>query len=83
MPQIVSFIIALAIVLLIAKFIFKSAKVIVGFLVNAIIGFVILWVLNHFGLGMPITWVTTAVVGFFGVPGLIVLLILKFAFGIL
>ena len=83
MSSIISFIVALAIVLLIGKLLFKSTSAVIGFLINAVVGFVILWVLNLFGLGMPITWLTTAVVGFFGVPGLIVLLILKFIFHIL
>ena len=83
MSSILGFLIALVVVLLVAKLLFKSTKAIVGFLVNAVVGFVVLWVLNLLGLGMTINWLTAAIVGFFGVPGLIVLLILKFAFHIL
>ena len=76
--SILGFIVALIVVLLVAKFIFKSAKLIVTFLINAIIGFIVLWVLNKLGLGMPINLITSAVVGFFGIPGIIILALLKF-----
>ena len=83
MDSILGFIVALLIVLLVAKLIFKSTKAIIGFLINAVIGFVILWVLNLFGLGITINWITAAIVGFFGVPGLIVVLLLQFVFGVI
>ena len=78
MSSYLGFIVALIVVLLIGKLIFKSAKVIVGFLINALVGFVILWVLNHFGVGIPINFLTSVITGFFGIPGIIILLILKF-----
>jgi len=78
----IAFIIALAIVLLVAKLVFKSSTTIIGFLINAIVGAVILWVLNLVGLGIPISWLTAAIVGFLGVPGVIIVVILKYVFKI-
>ena len=80
MSPIVSFIVALVIVLLLAKLLFKTTKAIVGFLVNAVIGYIILYVLNWFGLGITLNWVTAAIVGFFGIPGIIIVLLLQFVF---
>ena len=79
MSPLVSTVVAVILVLLIAKILFKSTKAIVGFLINTVIGFVILWVLNTlFHVGIVVNWVTAAIVGLFGVPGLIVVLILQF-----
>ena len=83
MASYAGFLVALILVLLIGKLVFKSVKVVVGFLINAIIGFVILWILNHFNVGIPINLLTSVVVGFFGIPGIILLLVLKFVFHIL
>ena len=83
MDSVLGFVIALVVVLLIAKLLFKTTKAIIGFLVNAVVGYVILMILNFFNLGIPVTWVTTAIVGFLGVPGIILVLLLKFVFGVL
>ena len=80
--SIVSFLIALFVIVLFFKLLHKSTKVIVGFSINALVGAVILWVLNIFGLGIAITWLSAAIVGIFGIPGVIVLLVLKFVFKI-
>ncbi len=83
MDSVLGFIIALVVVLLIVKLIFKSTKAIVGFLINALIGYVILNVLNFFGLGVTINWITSLIVGFFGIPGVIVVLLLQFVFHVI
>ena len=83
MSSYLGFIVALIVVLLLGKLVFKSIKVVVGFLINALIGFVILWILNHFGVGIPINLLTSAVVGFFGIPGILVLLVLKLIFHVI
>lgn len=83
MSPIISTVVAVVLVLLVAKLIFKSTKAIVGFLVNTVVGFVILWVLNLLGLGIPLNWITAAIVGFLGVPGIIIVLILHAVFHVL
>ena len=42
---------------------------------NSIVGAVILWVINLFGVGIEITFVKALIVGIFGIPGVIVVLI--------
>lgn len=81
MGTIISFVVTLAVVLLIAKFVFKvGGKAIIGFLVNALVGAIVIWVLNLFGLGLPLTWLTSVLVGCFGIFGVIIVVVLKFVF---
>ena len=53
-------------------------KLIIKFLVNALIGGVVLYVLNLFGVGIVINWITALIVGFLGIPGVIIVAILQF-----
>lgn len=78
--SIIAFVISVAILVLIVKLVFKGTTSIIGFLINAAVGAVILWVLDIVGLGVPITWLTAAIVGFLGVPGVIIVLVLKYIF---
>ena len=81
--SIVSFLVVIAIVLLILKLIGKSVKTLIGVLVNAVIGFVILFVLSLIGVPVSINWISSLIVGFLGVPGLIIVLVLQLVFHIL
>ena len=78
--SIIAFVISVAILVLIVKLVFKGTTSIIGFLINAAVGAVILWVLDIVGLGVPITWLTAAIVGFLGVPVVIIVLVLKYIF---
>lgn len=71
-------VIAIAIILLIAKFILHiGLKGIIGLLVNSLIGFAILWLIGLTGLiVIPITIITCLVTGILGLPGIILLIIL-------
>ena len=80
MEQIVVFVIIAVAVALVLKFLGKSMKVIVTVLLNALIGGAIIWILNIFGLGIAFNWLNAILVGFLGVPGVIIVLILKFVF---
>ena len=42
---------------------------------NSIVGAVILWVINLFCVGIEITFLKALIVGIFGIPGVIVVLI--------
>ena len=81
--SIVSLIICAAIVIFLAKVVFKGTKSVIGFLINIAAGALALWVLDLIGLGVNITWFTAGIVGFLGVPGVIVVLILTYVFPIL
>ena len=59
------------------RFIFKMA-------LNALLGFVVLFIFNFFGdfvgLNIPITLVSALITGFFGVPGVLFLVLLQILF---
>ena len=81
LQSIVIFVVILALILLVLKLIGKSTKMIIGFLVNALIGFIVLTILSLIpGLGITAGWISSVIVGVLGVPGLIIVLILQLVF---
>ncbi len=55
-----------------------SFKIIWKLLVNALIGGLVLFVLNFIpGVNMPINWLTTILTGLFGVPAVLVIFIVS------
>ena len=74
----VSFIVAVLVLFLILKILSLPMKIIIRFLINAAVGGIVIFVLDLFGVGIEITWITAAVVGLLGVPGVIIALILQF-----
>ncbi len=66
-------------VILALKFLFHlDLKKVIGLIINAVIGMIALWLINWTGLvSIPINIITCLVVGIFGVPGTIVLIILS------
>ncbi len=83
MPETVQYIlIALAafIALIVVLKLFKvSFKTIVKVAVNAAVGIALIFLLNLIpNVAIPVNWWTALISGFFGVPGVIVLLILNF-----
>ncbi len=81
MEEYIVIILAAIIVIFLAKFLGASAKLLIKIIVNIVVGFVILFVVNTF-LGeyvtIPQNVITSLVVGVFGVPGVILLLILSY-----
>ena len=75
--SIVVFVIVLAMVLLALKLIGKSVKILWGILVNALAGFIVLFILRFVGLGVEINPISSILVGLLGIPGLIIVLIMQ------
>ena len=65
-------------VILAAKFLLHlNLKKVIGLIINAVVGMLVLWLINWTGLvSIPINIITCLVVGIFGVPGTIVLIVL-------
>jgi len=86
MSQLVSFVISVAILVVILKIISLPIKIIIRLLANSILGLALIWVLG--GLGVitltiaALSWISLAIIGFFGIPGAILVIILSI-FGIL
>lgn len=60
----------------------KPLKWIFKLLLNALIGYVALMLLNYFGgnfgISLPVNWFNAIVVGVLGLPGVILLLLMKY-----
>ena len=80
-----TFIAVLVVIYLVFKIFKLSIKLFVKFLINALIGAALLVIFNfvfYDKLGIesfkiPINWITAAVTGVLGVPGVIILLVLR------
>lgn len=72
------FVIGVLVLFIILKILSMPMKLIIKFLINALIGGVVLYVLNLFGVGIVINWITALIVGFLGIPGVIIVAILQF-----
>lgn len=77
LSNLVWIVVAMVILFVVLKLLKKSTKVIMSLLVNALVGAVVLWVLS---LVLPnifqVTVVSSLIVGFLGVPGLILVAII-------
>ena len=81
-PQILTFIIVLAVIFIIFKIF--NLSIFFKLLINALIGAALLFVFNFVFAGLlnlsffyiNITWLTALITGIFGVPGVVVLLII-------
>lgn len=72
------FIIGIGILFIILKILSMPMKIIIKFLINAVVGGVVIYVLNLIGVGLVLNWITALIVGFLGVPGVIIVAILQF-----
>lgn len=75
---IAEFVIVVALLILVLKIISLPFKIIIRFVINSIIGGIILFILSYFGFGLPVTWWTVVLTGLFGIPGLVISVILAF-----
>ncbi len=69
--------VAVAIVLLciLSKLISLPFRILWKLITNSIVGAIILWGINLFGVGIEITFLKALVAGVFGIPGVILVLI--------
>ena len=76
------YLIAVVILFVILKLISLPMRLILKLLINAIMGGVVLFAINligaQFGFALDINWLTALVVGFLGLPGVIIVVILHF-----
>ncbi len=85
LPSVAVFIIAVIVLYVVLKILSVPLKLLKSLVVNAIAGGIILFLVNYVGaalglssLHIDINIVTALVTGIFGIPGVILLLILKF-----
>lgn len=77
-------IIAVFFIWLIIKVFATSIKWAFKLLINAILGFVMLFIFNFLGgfigLSISVSWLSAIIAGIFGIPGIIILLIIEIFF---
>ena len=77
--EILAFLGAMIVLFIILKIISLPIKLIIKLLINALIGGIVLFLINLTGLiALDITWITALIVGFLGIPGVIIVIILHF-----
>ncbi len=73
-----SIIIIAILILVVVYIVFKLGKLLLGLLVNSILGLVIFAIVDYFfNLGIPIAWVTMIPTALFGLPAIATLIILR------
>ncbi len=78
--SIVSFIIAIGVLVLVLKLISLPFKIIIKFIINSIIGGIFLAVLSMIGIGITINGLMVVLTGLFGIPGMIIAIIISAIF---
>lgn len=66
-----SFIIAIALLIIVLKILTLPLKIIMKFVFNSILGGIVLYICAFFGIFVNIEWWTVVLTGLFGVPGLV------------
>ena len=77
---IIGFIIAIGVLVLVLKLISLPFKIIIKFIINSIIGGIFLAVLSMLGIGITITGLMVVLTGLFGIPGMIIAIIISAIF---
>lgn len=75
---------AIGVIYIVGSLLVLPIKIVMRLIVNGIIGAIVLFLLNVFGsffnIGIAINPVTALIAGFLGVPGIILLYILRYIF---
>ena len=76
-----SFLVALIVLYIVLNIIAAPVKIIIKLMINAFVGGVVLFLINlvgaGFGFALNITWLTSLIVGIFGVPGVVLVILLQ------
>lgn len=82
MENILALIVPVLIAIFVIKLLLSQVKLIWKLAVNSLSGFICLWLLNLAsgltGIVFEINFITTLVVGFLGIPGILLLLVFQF-----
>ena len=77
LSKLVWIVVAMVILFVVLKVLKKSTKTIISLLINALVGAIVLWVLNGFFPEVfQVDVISALIVGFLGIPGLILVAII-------
>lgn len=73
-----SFIVGIIMLFILLRVLSLPFRIVWKLITNSIVGALMLWVVNLFGLGIEITFFKALIAGFFGVPGVLVVVLAHF-----
>ena len=73
-----SFIVGIIVLFILLRVLSLPFRIVWKLITNSIVGALMLWVVNLFGLGIEITFFKALIAGFFGVPGVLVVVLALF-----
>lgn len=73
-----SFIVGIIVLFILLRVLSLPFRIVWKLITNSIVGALMLWVVNLFGLGIEITFFKALIAGFFGVPGVLVVALAHF-----
>ena len=73
-----SFIVGIIVLFILLRVLSLPFRIVWKLITNSIVGALLLWVVNLFGLGIEITFFKALIAGFFGVPGVLVVVLAHF-----
>jgi inhibitor of the pro-sigma K processing machinery len=83
-PIIGAYILGILLILLLGRFLLIPLKIVFKLVYNGLMGGLILWLVNligaHWGFVLPITAWTALLVGFLGLPGVVILVLYQMFF---
>ena len=78
--SIISFLVGIALLVIVLKIISLPFRIIIRFIINSIIGGIILAICAYFGIIINVYWWTVVLTGLFGVPGFVIATIITIFF---
>lgn len=78
--SIISFLVGIALLVIVLKIISLPFRIIIKFIINSIIGGIILAICAYFGIIINVYWWTVVLTGLFGVPGFVIAIIITIFF---
>lgn len=80
--MILPILIGVAVLFIVLKLLALPMKIIIKLVINGLVGGLVIFVVNligaNFGFMIDLTWITALIVGFLGVPGVVIVAILQF-----
>ncbi len=80
--MILPILIGVAVLFIVLKLLALPMKIIIKLVINGLVGGLVIFVVNligaNFGFMIDLTWITALIVGFLGIPGVVIVAILQF-----
>lgn len=77
MAQIGFYLIGIGVLFILLKLISLPMRIIGRLVINSILGFALIFVLGFFGITLALTWWGYLIIGLFGIPGVIFIVLLS------